>query len=182
VAEALREIAGATLVQSGPMGQLTSLFLRGGNAQYNKVLIDGIPVNEPGGAYNFANLSSSNIERIEVVRGPQSALFGSDAVPEWVQIFTVGNQRGVVSRTGTFGWREEISAPSAMAGASREAATDWTTRSRFRAWIRTTRYERCLQRGNIKREPRLRDFRENRIARRIPPARPVARDTRSLGF
>ena len=101
VAEALREIAGATLVQSGPMGQVTSLFLRGGNAQYNKVLIDGIPINEPGGAYNFANLASSGIERIEVVRGPQSALFGSDAVSGVVQIFTrQGTSEGLSPKPG----------------------------------------------------------------------------------
>jgi vitamin B12 transporter len=101
VAEALRKIAGATLVQSGPIGQVTSLFLRGGNAQYNKVLIDGIPVNEPGGAYNFANLASSNIERIEVVRGPQSAIFGSDAVSGVVQIFTrQGTSEGLAPKPG----------------------------------------------------------------------------------
>jgi|WetSurMetagenome_2_1015567.scaffolds.fasta_scaffold04534_4 vitamin B12 transporter len=101
VAEALREVAGVALVQSGPMGQVTSLFLRGGNAQYTKVLIDGIPVNEPGGAYNFANLSSSSIERIEVVRGPQSALFGSDAVSGVVQIFTKqGTSEGLSPKPG----------------------------------------------------------------------------------
>ncbi len=88
VAEALRRVAGLTLVQSGGVGQVTSLFIRGGNSNYTKVLIDGIPVNEPGGNYNFAYLSTSGIDRIEVVRGPQSALFGSDAVAGVVQIFT----------------------------------------------------------------------------------------------
>jgi outer membrane cobalamin receptor len=88
VAEALRRVAGLTLVQSGGLGQVTSLFTRGGNSNYTKVLIDGIPVNEPGGSYNFAYLSTSGIDRIEVVRGPQSALFGSDAIAGVVQIFT----------------------------------------------------------------------------------------------
>jgi vitamin B12 transporter len=88
VAEALRRVAGLTLVQTGGFGQITSLFTRGGNSNYTKVLIDGIPVNEPGGNYNFAYLSTSGIDRIEVVRGPQSALFGSDAIAGVVQIFT----------------------------------------------------------------------------------------------
>jgi vitamin B12 transporter len=88
VADALRSLAGLTVVQSGGMGQVTSLFIRGGGSNYTKVLIDGIPANEPGGNYNFANLSTAGIDRIEVVRGPQSALFGSDAVAGVVQIFT----------------------------------------------------------------------------------------------
>jgi vitamin B12 transporter len=88
VADALRRAAGLTVAQSGGAGQVTSLFLRGGESKYTKVLIDGIPVNEPGGAFNFANLATPGIERIEVVRGPQSALFGSDAVAGVVQVFT----------------------------------------------------------------------------------------------
>jgi vitamin B12 transporter len=88
VSDALREVAGVTVVQSGGLGSITSLFMRGGDSDYTKVVIDGIPVNEPGGSYNFANLSTSNIDRIEVVRGPQSALFGSDAMSGVIQIFT----------------------------------------------------------------------------------------------
>jgi len=91
VADGLRRTTGLTMIQTGPSGQVTSLFVRGGGSNYTKVLIDGIAVNEPGGSYNFANLSTAGIERIEVVRGPQSALFGSDAVSGVVQIFT---QRG----------------------------------------------------------------------------------------
>jgi vitamin B12 transporter len=88
VADALRRVAGLTVTESGGAGQVASLFMRGGESKYTKVLIDGIPVNEPGGAFNFANLSTTGIERIEVVRGPQSALFGSDAIAGVVQIFT----------------------------------------------------------------------------------------------
>ncbi|HSW38596.1 MAG TPA: TonB-dependent receptor, partial [Acidobacteriota bacterium] len=62
--------------------------LRGGGSNYTKILIDGIPVNEPGGSYNLSNLSTANIDRIEIVRGPQSALYGSDAITGVVQIFT----------------------------------------------------------------------------------------------
>jgi vitamin B12 transporter len=88
VADALRRVAGLNMVQSGGAGQLASLFIRGGSSNYTKVLIDGIEVNEPGGGYNFANMSTAGIDRIEIVRGPQSSLFGTDAVAGVVQLFT----------------------------------------------------------------------------------------------
>ncbi len=99
VSDALREIAGISMVQSGGVGKVASLFMRGGESDYTKVLIDGIPINEPGGSYNFANLSTSSIDRIEVVRGPQSALFGSDAITGVIQIFTKrGKSEGLSPR------------------------------------------------------------------------------------
>jgi vitamin B12 transporter len=88
VEEALRRITGVSVVQTGGAGQTASLFVRGGNSNYTKVLIDGIAVNEPGGMYNIANMSLAGIDRIEIVRGAQSALFGSDALGGVVQIFT----------------------------------------------------------------------------------------------
>src|SRR6266566_133144 len=88
VAEALRSVPAASVVTTNSYGSQTSLFLRGGQSNYVKVLIDGIPQNVPGGAYDFANLTTDNIERIEVVRGPASVLYGSDAVAGVVQIFT----------------------------------------------------------------------------------------------
>ena len=99
VAEALRKVPGLNLVQSGGQGQLTSLFTRGGESDYTKVLLDGIPLNEPGGSYNLANLSATGIDRIEVVRGPQSALFGSDAIAGVVQIFTDRSKNDSISPT-----------------------------------------------------------------------------------
>ena len=86
--EALRKVAGMTIVQSGGYGQLTSMFVRGGESDYTKVLLDGIPVNDPGGSFNFANLSVADVDRIEIVRGPQSALYGSDAIAGTLQVFT----------------------------------------------------------------------------------------------
>lgn len=88
VAEALRSVPGLTIVQSGPTGSVTSLFVRGGESDYVRVLIDGVPANQPGGAINLADLTVDNVERIEIVRGPASALYGSDAVSGVVQIFT----------------------------------------------------------------------------------------------
>ncbi len=88
VSDALREVPGASLVQNGSYGAVTSLFLRGGESRYTKVLIDGVAVNAPGGYFDFSHLTTDNIDRIEIVRGPASVLYGADAVSGIVQIFT----------------------------------------------------------------------------------------------
>ncbi len=86
--EVLRSVAGVHLLQTGAPGSVTSLYIRGGESDYSKVLLDGIPLNQPGGYAEFSNLTTADVERIEVVRGPQSALYGSDAITGVVQIFT----------------------------------------------------------------------------------------------
>ena len=88
VGDALRETLGVTVVETSGPGSQTSLFLRGGESDYVKVLLDGVPLNQPGGAYTFAHLTTDDVERIEIVRGPVSVLYGSDAVAGVVQIFT----------------------------------------------------------------------------------------------
>ncbi len=88
VSEALRSVPGLAVVQTGGRGGLTSIFTRGGESDYNKVLIDGVPVNRAGGGFDFAFLTSENIERIEIARGPQTAPFGSDAVTSAIQLIT----------------------------------------------------------------------------------------------
>jgi vitamin B12 transporter len=88
VADALRTVPAASVIQVGPRGGQTSLFLRGGQSGYVKVLVDGVPVNDPGGAMDLADLSTDQVDRIEVVRGPVSVLYGSDAVSGVVQVFT----------------------------------------------------------------------------------------------
>ncbi len=107
VAEALRSVPAASVVTTNSYGSQTSLFLRGGQSNYVKVLIDGVPQNVPGGAYDFANLTTDNVERIEVVRGPVSVLYGSDAVTGVVQIFTRDGggpmHASVAARGGTYG-------------------------------------------------------------------------------
>ena len=75
VLEALRNQLGITTARSGGNGSLTSLFLRGSNSAHTKVLLDGIPLNDPSSAsraFDFGNLTTDNIERIEILRGPQS--------------------------------------------------------------------------------------------------------------
>jgi vitamin B12 transporter len=92
VGQALAEVASAYVAQAGSPGATTSLFLRGGESKYVKVLIDGVPANDPGGTYDFASLTTDNVERIEIVRGPASVLYGADAVTGVVQVIT---RRGV---------------------------------------------------------------------------------------
>jgi vitamin B12 transporter len=107
VADALRSVPGLNVVQNGSFGAATSLFLRGGESDYVQVLIDGVAVNDPGGAYDFANVTTTNVERIEILRGPASVLYGSDATVGVVQIFTKrGDGPFRVSaggRAGTYG-------------------------------------------------------------------------------
>ena len=91
VADVLALVPGAAVVQTGSFGGKTSLFLRGGESGYTRVLLDGVPLNQPGGAFDFSALTTAAVDRIEIVRGPASVLYGSDAVAGVVQIFT---QRG----------------------------------------------------------------------------------------
>jgi vitamin B12 transporter len=107
VQDALREVPGAAVVQVGSFGGVSSLFLRGGESDYVKVLIDGVPANQSGGAFNWANLTTDNVDRIEILRGPGSVIYGSDAVSGVVQIFTRRGQGDFSAEggaeAGTFG-------------------------------------------------------------------------------
>ena len=88
VADLLMATPGSMVVRSGGPGSLTSLFVRGGESDYNKVLLDGVPLNEPGGSFYLNNLTTENLERVEIVRGASSSLFGSDAMASVIQLFT----------------------------------------------------------------------------------------------
>jgi vitamin B12 transporter len=105
VLELLRSVPGLDVVQSGTPGSLTSLFTRGTNSTQTLVLLDGARMNSPFFAgYDFSAMTTENIERIEIVRGPFSALYGSDAIGGVVQIFTRSSQQGVSGRaTGEAG-------------------------------------------------------------------------------
>ncbi|MEO6446750.1 MAG: TonB-dependent receptor plug domain-containing protein, partial [Gemmatimonadaceae bacterium] len=88
LADALRGVPGVNAVGSGSLGAQTSLFMRGGESDYVKVLVDGVVMNDPGGAIDLATINLANVERIEIVRGPASVQYGSDAVSGVIQIFT----------------------------------------------------------------------------------------------
>jgi len=82
----LRLVPGVQLTQTGQMGGTSGLSIRGGKADANKVLIDGVPANTIGGGVEFANLSTVGVNSIEVLREPNSALYGSDALAGVVSI------------------------------------------------------------------------------------------------
>lgn len=106
VSEILRGTAGLDVVRTGNPGSQTSVFLRGAGSQHTKVLIDGIPANDPSApnrAFDFGNLSVDNIERVEIIRGPQSVLYGSDAIGGVINIITKKGSGPMTGRVGAQG-------------------------------------------------------------------------------
>src|SRR5579864_7569657 len=87
-ADAIRFLPGAIVNAAGQRGGLTSLFVRGGESRYNKVIVDGVTINEPGGTFDFGTLPLDQADRMEFVRGTQSTLYGSDAMTSVVQVWT----------------------------------------------------------------------------------------------
>jgi vitamin B12 transporter len=83
-----QSLPGASIGQLGPMGGMTSFFLDGGNSYYTKTLIDGVPSNQPGVPIDFSNFTLDGVDKVEVVHGATSALYGSDAMSGVMQIFT----------------------------------------------------------------------------------------------
>lgn len=88
VPDAMRLVPGVHVASNGGRGTVTSFFPRGGESDYTLVLVDGIPQNAFGGGFDASHLTTADIDRIEVVRGPQSALFGDGAIGGIVQIVT----------------------------------------------------------------------------------------------
>ena len=101
VLELLRDVAGLNVTQTGGRGGVTALFLRGGESNFIQVLIDGVKVNNSGGDYDFSSLTTDNVERIEIIRGPQSALYGADAIGGVIQIFTKKGKGKPAARIST---------------------------------------------------------------------------------
>ena len=91
VLENLRLVPGAQIAQTSQRGGLSLLFIRGGNSDFNKVLVDGIPVNDIGGDFDFAQLSNSGVGNLEILRGSNSVLYGSDALSG---VVNVSSERG----------------------------------------------------------------------------------------
>lgn len=96
-ADALAAVPGVTVTQNGAFGGLANVRIRGAASEQTLVLVDGVPVNDPstpGGGYDFSRMDNGIIERIEVLRGPQSSLWGSDAIGGVVSIVTSVPQAG----------------------------------------------------------------------------------------
>ncbi|MSO64961.1 MAG: TonB-dependent receptor [Alphaproteobacteria bacterium] len=110
IADALTGVPGLHVVQSGGIGRQTSVFARGTNSNHTLVLIDGIEVSDastPNGAFDYGHLTTAAIDRIEILRGPQGTLYGSDAIGGVVNIITKQGKKGMrptaMAETGSFG-------------------------------------------------------------------------------
>ncbi len=86
--ESIRLVPSAQVVQNGARGGVTSVFLRGGNSNFSKVLIDGVPANDIGGGFDFSQLQTTGVESIEVLRQSNSVIYGSDALTGVINITT----------------------------------------------------------------------------------------------
>jgi vitamin B12 transporter len=107
--EVLKQVPGLNVVQTGGAGGQTSVFMRGTNSNHTKVLVDGIDVGDPsnaGGAFDFAHFLTQDIEKVEILRGPQSGLYGSDAIGGVINIITKSGsgpaQLGAALEAGSF--------------------------------------------------------------------------------
>ncbi|MGD0839738.1 MAG: TonB-dependent receptor [Candidatus Acidiferrales bacterium] len=88
VYDALSNVPGLALAQAGERGAESSAFIRGGDSNYNLVMINGIPLNDFGGGFNLSPLPVDGVESVEVTRGPQSALYGEDAVAGVIDVIS----------------------------------------------------------------------------------------------
>lgn len=88
LADALRNVPGVAINRTGQLGAVTSAFIRGGNSNYDLVMIDGIPMNDFGGGFDLAPLPVDGVQSVEVMRGPESALYGENAVAGVINVIS----------------------------------------------------------------------------------------------
>ena len=125
VLEVLQEVPGLTIIQNGGKGAAANIFLRGSNSEHTLVLMDGVELNDPmtpSRSYDLAHMTVENIERIEILRGPQSTLYGSDAMGGVINIITKkgeGKPKMVFSTSaGSYG---TIESNAGLSGAAQKA-------------------------------------------------------------
>lgn len=125
VIEALREVLGLSIVQSGPAGGSATVLLRGANSEHTLVMIDGVELNDPmtpSRTYDLAHLTVDSIERIEILRGPQSTLYGSDAMAGVINIITKkGKGKPEIHLSSLGGSQRTFSGNAGITGSLKEA-------------------------------------------------------------
>ena len=91
VVDVLREEPGLSIIEQGGPGKLANVFMRGANSNHTLVIVDGVTMNDassPNNAFDFSSMNTNDVDRIEIVRGPQSTLYGSDALAGIINIIT----------------------------------------------------------------------------------------------
>jgi vitamin B12 transporter len=104
IADYLRDVPGLSVTQTGRNGGVGAVFSRGGDSSSTLVLLDGVPLTEPGGAINITHLATAGIDRMEVIRGPESALFGAEASSGVIQMFTHSGDSESTRPHGSFSY------------------------------------------------------------------------------
>ena len=119
----LQDLAGVATARSGQTGQQGSVFIRGGESRYARVMVDGVPVNQPGGGYDFGSALPFELERVEIVRGAASSLYGTDALAGVVSLLSRRVRAGespslrAEGEGGSFDWQRFMGATSGVRGA-----------------------------------------------------------------
>ena len=119
----MQEVPGASVARSGGVGAQGTVFLRGGASNFARVLVDGVPVNEPGGAWNFGPQLAFELERVEIVKGAASSLYSTDALAGVIHMSTRRPLLGEApslraeAEAGSFAWQRYAGGSSGRSGA-----------------------------------------------------------------
>ena len=122
IADALRLLPSVAVAQRGPVGSQTSVFIRGGNSSQTLVLVDGVRINDlsaPNGAFDFGALLTGNIGRVEVLRGPNSVIWGSQAIGGVINVQSIAPTEGFMVNAGAeYGYSDSVKASANLSGTS----------------------------------------------------------------
>ena len=122
ITDALKTVPGVSIATRGPVGSQSSVFLRGGNSSQTLVLVDGVRINDPSapnGAFDFGALLTGNIGRVEVLRGPNSIIWGSQAIGGVINVQSIAPTEAMAVRVGAeYGYADSIKANANLSGTS----------------------------------------------------------------
>ena len=122
IADALRLLPSVAVAQRGQVGSQTSVFIRGGNSSQTLVLVDGVRINDlsaPNGAFDFGALLTGNIGRVEVLRGPNSIIWGSQAIGGVINVQSIAPTQGfAVNASAEYGYADSMKANANLSGTS----------------------------------------------------------------